>query len=160
MLIFPVNSGLFPFGHIHAVLLQKLFIKVLTFHFGAHLENRYCCRWWLLLFGFDLGNAIQSMLKLCPLPGVCSQTKIPRHFRRKISHFTPTFSHTKVQPEIMQAELKPLKEALPHRAWSQPEEYSHRVHRFDFWKGWIILWPIIIFLVMHAKWGIIGFPAS
>lgn len=46
MLIFRVNSGLLLFGHIHAVLLEKLFIKGLTFHFSAHLENRYWWWWW------------------------------------------------------------------------------------------------------------------
>lgn len=43
MLIFCVNNRMLPFGHTQAVLLQELFIKVVTFHFRTHLENRYCC---------------------------------------------------------------------------------------------------------------------
>jgi len=43
MLIFCVNSVLLPFGHTYTVLLQKLFIKEVRFHFRTHLENSYCC---------------------------------------------------------------------------------------------------------------------
>lgn len=53
MLIFCVNSGLLSFGHTHTVLLQKLFIKAVTFHFRTHLEI-ILLFWWC----FDLGNRV------------------------------------------------------------------------------------------------------
>lgn len=65
MLIFCLNSGMLPFGHTQAVLLQELFIKVVTFLLRTHLENMLLLLWW-----FDVGNAMYCMQKLCTVTGV------------------------------------------------------------------------------------------